>query len=64
MDIADPYTAFCFDEACTYIIGKMNQKDGPQPVWDEDRKKVKKQYGSFSQLYGSLQLVNLPQMKR
>lgn len=29
MDIDDPYTAFCFDEACSYIIQRINEGDDP-----------------------------------
>lgn len=27
--ICDPYTAFCFDEACTYIVRQI--EDGKEP---------------------------------
>ena len=30
MDISDAYTAFCFDEACAYILKEL--KDGKEPV--------------------------------
>jgi hypothetical protein len=42
MGIDDLYTAYCFDEACTFIIRMI--EDGNEPVF---RKKVK----SFSELY-------------
>lgn len=38
----DEYTAFCFDEACAYIISRID--DGEEPVF-------KKQYKSFKELY-------------
>lgn len=41
-DIADPYTAYCFDEACTYIDKQM--EEGNEPMF-------KKQYSSFKELY-------------
>ena len=34
MGIEDAYTAFCFDEACAYIISKMH--DGEEPVVKHD----------------------------
>lgn len=37
MGIDDAYTAFCFDEACAYIIKEL--KDGKEPI-------LKKQSGS------------------
>lgn len=42
LDIGDPYTAFCFDEACSYIYIKM--KAGEEPSF-------KQKYTSFSDLY-------------
>lgn len=41
-DIEDPYTAFCFDEACAYISAKI--KNGEEP-------KFKVKYSSFSDMY-------------
>ena len=37
LKIKDEYTAFCFDEACMYIITQIEDKK--KPLWDEDRKK-------------------------
>ena len=31
MDISDAYTAFCFDEACAYILNEL--KDGKEPIF-------------------------------
>ena len=42
LDIVDPYTAFCFDEACAYITKKM--EDGEEPIF-------KLKFKSFSDLY-------------
>lgn len=42
MDITDPYTAYCFDEACLFIARKL--EDGEEPVFE-----VK--YNSFADLY-------------
>jgi len=40
MGAEDEYTAFCFDEACAYILHKMTgdgKKKGETPRWSEDR---------------------------
>ena len=42
--IADPYTAFCFDEACAYIQKEID--DGNEPSFVQ-------KYSSFSELYAS-----------
>jgi hypothetical protein len=34
LNIPDEYTAFCFDEACEYIITKL--EDGKKPCFIED----------------------------
>ena len=41
-DIEDAYTAYCFDEACVYIIHQI--EDGNEP-------RFKKHYKSFKDLY-------------
>jgi hypothetical protein len=40
--IKDEYTAFCFDEACAYIIKQLENKKEPQ---------FKAEYKSFSDIY-------------
>ena len=42
LDIMDPYTAFCFDEACAYITKRLEDGDKPQ---------FTKQYKSFKDIY-------------
>lgn len=45
----DPYTRYCFDEACTYLYSKMQpDKDGhtQKPVFEEDRKKTKSKHNN------------------
>lgn len=32
LDIADSYTAFCLDEACAYIINKLENDEEPKFV--------------------------------
>lgn len=50
MAVEDEYTAYCFDEACFYILSMI--KEGNKPRFTEDgKKKVKGHYSSFSDLY-------------
>lgn len=42
LGIDDPYTAFCFDEACAYIVAQI--KDGKEPIF-------KRKYKSMSEMY-------------
>ena len=42
MSIEDEYTAYCFNEACSFILGELEAGKEIQ---------FKKQYTSFSQLY-------------
>lgn len=42
LDITDPYTAYCFDEACAYMVGEMEQGNEPQ---------FRKSYKSFKDMY-------------
>ena len=48
MHTSDAYTAFCFDEACAYIISEM--RDGKEPIMNNkgDEKECRKP----SDLYG------------
>lgn len=41
-DIEDTYTAYCFDEACAYIVGQIEKGEEPQ---------FRKEYKSFRELY-------------
>lgn len=47
MGIHDDYTAFCFDEACAFILAKMN--DGEEPILKGE--KPKKSYSRPSEFY-------------
>lgn len=38
----DEYTAFCFDEACSYILGRLEAGEEPH---------FKKEYKSFADIY-------------
>lgn len=42
MDIADSYTAYCFDEACAYIIKKI--ENGEEPTFE-------RKFKTFSEMY-------------
>lgn len=42
MAIDDPYTAYCLDSACAYIISKIEQGEEPQ---------FRKEYKSFKDMY-------------
>lgn len=42
LDITDSYTAYCFDEACAYIVGKLENNEQPQ---------FRQKYKSFKDLY-------------
>lgn len=45
MDIGDPYTAYCFDEACAYIMQKIEK--GEEPQFKKDYKSFKDFYSQF-----------------
>ena len=52
----DEYTAYCFDEACLYILNMLN--DNKKPIFDADATvHNNNHYQSSSDLYKSL-LVN------
>lgn len=42
LDITDPYTAYCFDEACAYITGRLEKGEEPQ---------FTRKYKSFKDMY-------------
>lgn len=42
LGIDDYYTAYCFDEACAYIMTRIDNKE--EPVFQ-------RKYSSFSELY-------------
>lgn len=45
--IDDSYTAFCFNEACTYI--KINLDKGETPIYPVETEK--KEYSNFKDFY-------------
>lgn len=46
LGIDDPYMAFCFDEACTYIMTRVDEGE---------ELRFTHKYTSFSELYQSMQ---------
>lgn len=44
--LTDPYTSYCFDEACAYITRQL--EDGEEPVFT-------KRYNSFADMYKQYQ---------
>jgi len=60
LEIYDPYTAFCFDEACAYIIQQIN--DGKEPIIKREKlnEVVKPQtYKKASDLYSKFTNVKI-----
>ncbi|WP_170063719.1 hypothetical protein [Clostridium liquoris] len=39
--LVNDYEAFCFDEACAYIMSKMQEEDSPKPRFIDDENKNK-----------------------
>lgn len=48
--IVDPYTSYCFNEACFYILSRLDAGDKIVPSGARN-KNSKKKYSSFSELY-------------
>lgn len=48
------YTAYCFDEACTYIYTQMAGEDGKTPRFEEDMEVVRKNSALNMMLNGEL----------
>lgn len=47
--IEDEYTAYCFDEACSYIISQLKNKKKPR--FNSKSKEIKVRYNKLSDLY-------------
>lgn len=45
IDVTDPYEAYCFDEACVFILSKL--RSGEEPMFETEQK----HYTSFKALY-------------
>ena len=60
MGISDPYTAFCFDEACYFIEVKIKDMEDNEikmlnyiedrESQEKEKKRVSKRYQSYSEL--------------
>lgn len=50
----DEYTAFCFDEACTYITVKLQDKEAKPHFKQNDDEKPVQKFKSASDLYKSM----------
>lgn len=48
MGLKDPYTAYCFNEACAYVMFRLDNGD---KIIKRAKKVETKQYSSFSELY-------------
>lgn len=51
LNIEDEYTAFCFDEACVYIMCEL--ESGKTPCYIEVGKEEPKHYSNFKDFYKS-----------
>ena len=56
--LVDPYTSYCFDEACAYITSRI--KDGEEPDFSvvENNNIEKPHYNSLSDMYASMGYKN------
>lgn len=57
MDIDDPYTAFCFDEACARIIQFMNEEK--KPVIKQKMFSKENHYKKSSDVFSKYSNVNI-----
>lgn len=52
IDKDDTYTAYCFNEACMYIMTRLENGDKPRyKVRKQEKKKKPKRYKTFSEFY-------------
>ena len=57
LGIVDAYTAFCLDEACTYITSKIQK--GEEPDFNIQKESLEKQhYSSLRDMYNSMGFKN------
>lgn len=52
MGIEDAYTAFCFDEACAYIISELQDEKEPIITTGKNKDNKNKHYCRPSDIYG------------
>lgn len=57
LGIIDVYTAYCLDEACAYIISKIQK--GEEPDFNIQKESLEKQhYSSLRDMYNSMGFKN------
>lgn len=49
--ITDSYTAFCFDEACAFIMTKLLNGEKPRYREIDDETDLKMEYSNFTEFY-------------
>lgn len=54
--VDDDYTAFCFDEACTYILSRIEQ--GEEPEFDLNEPPVERHFSSYSEMLKFYEISN------
>ena len=55
MDIDDPYTAFCFNEACSYILLRLRKGDTPYYRIEEQEEEQTAHYTNFKDFYKAIE---------
>ena len=51
LGIDDEYTSFCFDEACTYIMSKIDNGENPKFVVKNDSNSINRKARLPSEIY-------------
>lgn len=54
--VQDPYDAFCFDEACMFIMYKLDS--GEKIKYHQDEGKEEKHYSKLSDMYKDLGIIS------
>lgn len=55
LGIEDGYTAFCFNEACAFIMTKINKEELPVFDREEVKEQKPKHYSNFKDLYNQIE---------
>ena len=51
LGIDDEYTSFCFDEACAYIMSKIDDGEKPKSVVENDSNNINRKARLPSEIY-------------
>lgn len=51
LGIDDEYTSFCFDEACAYIMSKIDNGENPKFVVENDSNNINRKARLPSEIY-------------